>query len=154
MSDTEKKQKTVSFNHIVLQFIIIIFYVIVWLNAPLFGTGTLNIFYFLFMFVGLIVAGAFTLYSKANPEMPIPKKPTQQFSNLVKAMTDIITKHITKITPAVADMQKIIGRALIWSLREAKISPEFDGETLVEAEKYIVSRLYPEENGDEPSQPD
>ena len=154
MKDTKKKQKTVSFNHILLQFLIIIFYVIVWLNAPLFGTGVLNIWYFLFMFIGLIITGILTLYSKSNPEVPIPKKPTQQFSNLVKAMTDIITKHITKITPAVVDMQKIIGRALIWSLREAKISPEFDRETLVEAEKYIVSKLYPEENGDEPSQPD
>ena len=155
MKDKEKKPTTVLFSNILLQFTIIIFYTIVWLNAPLFGTGDLNIWYFLFMFIGAIVAGMLTLYSKSNPDMPIPKKPTQQFSNLIKTMTDIISNHIGKRTPAVEEMQSIISRALIWSLREAKISPEFDRETLVEAEQYIFDKLYPnEKKGDELSQPD
>ncbi len=153
MRDKDKKQKTVSFNNIVLQFIIIAFFTIIWLNAPLFGIGALNIAYFLFMFLGIIVSSLFTLYSKANPDMPIPKKPSQQFSNLVKAMIDIIVNHIIKITPAVEEMQSIIGRALIWSLREAKISPEFDREILLEAEQYVFDKLYPNEKSDESSQP-
>lgn len=152
MKDKEKKTINVSFNHILLQFVIIIFYTVVWLNAPLFGTGVLNIAYFLFMFICLIIAGLITLYSKSNPDMPIPKKPTQQFSNLIKTMTDIISNHIGKKTPAVEEMQNIISRALIWALREAKISPEFDQETLEEAEKYIFDKLYPKKKGEELSQ--
>ena len=154
MTNKEKKIVNVAFRHILLQFVIIIFYTIVWLNAPLFGTGELNIVYFLFMFIGLLITGMLTLYSKSNPEVPIPKKPTQQFSNLLKTVTDIISNHIVKKTPAVEEMQGIISRVLVWSLREAKISPEFDQETLAEAEKYIFEKLYPNKKGDDISQPD
>ncbi|KKM89493.1 hypothetical protein LCGC14_1248070 [marine sediment metagenome] len=141
-----RPSRTVSFNNILLQFAIIVFYTIVWLNAPLFGTGTLNILYFLFMFIGIVITGMLTLYSKANPDMPIPKKPTQQFSNLIKAMTDIITSYIGKKEPVVQEIRDIIQKALIWSIREAKISPEFDRKTLEDAEQYILDKLYPKES--------
>lgn len=153
MRKKDKKEKTVSFNNILLQFIIIAFFTMTWLNAPLFGTGVLNIAYFLFMFFGIIISSLFTLWSKSNPEVPIPKKPTQQFSNLIMAMTDSVTNYIGTKTPAVEEMQRIIARALIWSLREAKISPEFDRETLVKAEEYIFDKLFPNEKGEGSSQP-
>lgn len=149
--EKEKDPRTVSFQNIVIQFVIIAFYVVIWLNAPLFGTGALNVNYFLFMFITCIIAGILTLYSKANPDAPIPKKPSQQFSNLVKAMTDVITNYIGKNVPAVNEMRDIITKALIWSLREAKISPEFDRKTLELAEDYLFKKLFPDKKGEETS---
>jgi hypothetical protein len=143
---TDKKPLTVSFKNIVIQLGIIVFFTIIWLNAPLFGTGALNIGYFLFMFIGVVISGVLTLYSKANPDQPIPKKPTQQFTNLVKVMTDIITNHIgVKEAAGTTEIKDIIQKALVWSLREAKISPEFDRSVLEEAETYIFDKLFPEE---------
>nr|BDI55203.1 MAG: hypothetical protein [uncultured archaeon] len=152
MTKEEKKPIVIQFQHIIIQFVIIIFYTIVWLNAPLFGTGELNVNYFLFMFIALLIGTGFTLYSKSNPEVPIPIKPTQQFTNLIKAMTDIITNKLSKTIP---DIKDIIQKALVWSLREAKISPEFDKDTIVAAEDYIIKKLYPDtdkKEGEEESQ--
>ena len=151
----EKKPLTVSFKNIVIQFSIIVFFTVIWLNAPLFGIGTLNIGYFLFMFIGIIISGLLTLYSKANPEQPIPKKPSQQIGNLMKSLADIVSSQINgKNTPAMKDMKDIIIKALVWSLREAKISPEFDQKILEEAEQYIYNKLFPEEKkeGEQESQ--
>ena len=146
----EKKPIVIQFQHIIIQFIIIIFYTITWLNAPLFGMGELNVNYFLFMFIALLIGTTFTLYSKANPEMPIPIKPTQQFTNLIKAIADIITNKLDKTVP---DFKDILQKALVWSLREAKISPEFDKQTIIDAENYIIDKLFPKpEKGEEVSQ--
>jgi hypothetical protein len=145
----EKKPIVIPFQHIIIQFVIIIFYTITWLNAPLFGMGELNVNYFLFMFIALLIGTTLTLYSKANPETPIPIKPTQQFTNLVKAMADIITNQLSKSVP---DIKDIIQKALVWSLREAKISPEFDKATIIAAENYIIDKLFPKpEKGAETS---
>ena len=149
---TEKKPLTVSFKNIVIQISIVVFFTITWLTPLLFAFGNFNIGYFLFMFGGLIGSVLLTLYSKANPEQPIPKKPTQQFTNLVKVMTDIIANVIGKETPQTKDFKDIIQKALVWSLREAKISPEFDRKTLEEAENYIFDKLFPKkEIGEEES---
>lgn len=149
----EKKPITVRFTHILIQFSIIIFFVITWLNAPIFGVGSLNVWYFLFMFIGACLGGILTLYAKSNPVIPIPKKPTQQFTNLVKAITDIITNYIGKTTPAIQEIKDIIQKALVWSLREAEISPEFDQDTLTKAKDYIYKKLFPKtEEGEESSQ--
>jgi len=157
---TEKKEKkpvTVQFTHILIQFAIIIFFTITWLNAPLFGIGTFNVWYFLFMFIGAVIGGILNLYSKANPEVPIPKKPTQQFGNLVKAVTDSIASVIGKPNqhPQIQEFKDIVTKTLIWSLREAKISPEsFDIKTLEGAENYVFDKLFPKEEkkGEEESQ--
>jgi len=146
MTEEDKKPKTVLFTNILIQFTIIVFYTIVWLNAPLFGVGILNVNYFLFMFICAIVAGIITLWSKANPDAPIPKKPTQQLGNLMKAITDIITSRMDKSIPQVQEIKDIIQKALVWSLREAKISPEFDQQTLEQAETYIYEKLFPPES--------
>lgn len=152
----EKKEKkkpiVIQFQHILIQFVIIVFYAIVWLNAPLFGIGELNIGYFMFMLITIVIAAAVTLYSKANPEIPIPKKPTQQFGNLAKAMADIITNFIGKQPPQVKEIKDIVSKALIWSLREAKISPEFDKGVLEDAEQYIFDKLFPKKEGETESQ--
>ena len=150
----EKTQKTVSFQNIIIQFVIIVFFTIIWLNAPIFGVGALNVPYFLFMFITVIISSIITLWSKANPDIPIPKKPTQQFSNLIKAIVDSITNVMNKNTPAVKEMTSMIQKAVIWSLREAKISPEFDQKTLEIAETYFFDKLFPKpEKGEKSSQP-
>jgi len=141
---SENKPKTVPFKNIIVQLIIVVFYTIIWLNAPLFGVGVLNVNYFLFMFIGAIIAAMLTLYLKANPDAPIPKKPTQQFSNLIKAIVDSITNVMNKNTPAVKEITTMIQKAVIWSLREAKISPEFDQKTLELAETYFFDKLFPD----------
>ena len=148
MTEEDKKPKTVLFSNILIQFIIIAFFTVIWLNAPLFGVGALNVNYFLFMFIGIVISGLATLWSKANPDIPIPKKPTQQFSNLIMAITDVITNHLGKNTPAIQDFKDILQKALVWSLREAKISPEFDRKELEKAEKYIFDKLFPKEGED------
>ena len=152
MNETEKKTTTViTLKNVVIQFIIIVFYTIVWLNVPLFG-GNLNVAYFLFMFIAAVIGAIITLYSKASPNKPILKKPTQQYTNLAKAMTDIISNFIGKQPPQVKEIKDIVQKALIWSIREALISPEFDRQTLEEAEEYIFSKLFPKkEIGEEES---
>ncbi len=147
----EKTQKTVSFQNIIIQFVIITFFTIIWLNAPIFGVGALNVQYFLFMFIASVASSIVTLWSKANPDVPIPKKPTQQFSNLIKAIVDSITNIMNKETPAVKEITNMIQKAVIWSLREAKISPEFDRKTLELAEDYFFNKLFPKE-GEKSSQ--
>lgn len=153
MDKTEKKPLTVSFKNIVIQISIIVFFTGTWLSPLLFAYGNFNIWYFLFMFGGLIGSVLLTLYSKANPEQPVPKKPTQQFTNLVKVVTDIIASVINKEQPPqVQELIQIVQKALIWSIREAKISPEsFDQETLEEAEKYIFDKLFPKKEGEQES---
>ena len=153
MDKTEKKPLTVSFKNIVIQITILVFFTSTWLSPLLFAYGNFNIWYFLFMFGGLIGSVLLTLYSKANPEQPVPKKPTQQFTNLVKVVTDIVANVIGKqTTPQVQEFKDIIIKALIWSLREAKISPEsFDQETLEEAESYIFEKLFPKKEGEQES---
>ncbi len=141
----ERKPITIHFQHILIQFIIIIFYTVTWLNAPLFGIGELNINYFLFMFIAIFIGATVTLYSKANPEIPITPKPTQQFTNLAKAMADIITNFIGKQPPQVKEIKDIVQKALIWSLRQAKATSEIDQSLLEECEKYIFDKLFPEE---------
>ena len=154
---TEKKPLTISFKNFLIQIVIIIFFTSTWLSPLFFNSGVFNIWYFLFMFIGIFISATLTLYSKANPEQPIPKKPTQQFTNLIKVMTDIITStFVNKETPAMNEIKAIIQKALVWSIREAKISPEFDRPTLELAEKYILDKLFPKEEkkGEEESQQD
>lgn len=152
MNKTEKKPLTVSFKNIVIQILVIVFFTSTWLSPLLFAYGNFNIWYFLFMFGGIVIATLLTLYSKANPEQPIPKKPTQQFTNLVKVVTDIIASVINKEQPQVQELVGIVQKALIWSVREAKISPEsFDQKTLEEAENYIFNKLFPKKEGEEVS---
>ena len=139
----EKTPLTVSFKNIVIQVIVMVFYTVTWLSGLIFGIGVFSIEYFLFMFITLVCATLITLYSKANPDQPIPKKPTQQFTNLVKVMTDIITNFVGKNAAGTTEIKDIIQKALVWSIREAKISPEFDRKTLEEAEKYIFDKLFP-----------
>lgn len=142
-----KKPVLISFNHIIIQFLIIMFYVITWLSSPLFGMGNLNLGYFLFMFISMILAAIITLYSKAKPEMPIPKKPTQQFANLIKVVVDTVATKIfnTNKHPEIEKYKDEIKRALIWSLREAEISPEYDSNILIETKKYLYDKLFPKE---------
>ena len=149
-----KKPLTVSFKNIVIQIIIMVFYTVTWLSGLIFGIGGFNIAYFLFMFITLIVATLITLYSKANPDQPIPKKPTQHLGNLIKGITDIIANVIGKPNqhPQIQEFKDIIIKVLIWSLREAKINPEsFDRKTLEEAEIYIFDKLFPKKEGEQES---
>lgn len=150
MSETKEKNPiNIQFIQIIIQISIIMFFTIVWLNAPFFGTGELNIGYFLFMFIAICIATVITLYIKANPDVPIPKRPSQQFTNLIKVITDVITIQIAKNTPPVLELKEIIKNALVWSIRDAETNPkEFDQETLTKAKKYIDEKLFPkpEEN--------
>jgi hypothetical protein len=149
----DKKPLTVSFKNIVIQISVIVFFTITWLGGLIFSIGVFNVWYFLFMFGGVIISGLLTLYSKANPDQPIPKKPTQQFTNLVKVMTDIITNFVGAQSAGIVEIKDIIQKALVWSLREAKISPEFDRKTLEEAETYIFDKLFPKKEGETESAP-
>jgi len=144
----EKKPLTVSFKNIVIQIIVMVFYTVTWLSGLIFGIGVFNIEYFLFMFGSLVGATLLTLYSKANPDQPIPKKPTQHFSNLVMSLTDIITNYIGKDSVGIAEIKDIIQKALVWGLRQAKISPEFDTKTLEAAETYLFDKLFPKKEGE------
>ena len=147
----EKTTIVITLRNVVIQFIILVFYTVVWLNVPLFG-GAINVGYFLFMFIGATIGAIITLYSKASPNKPIPKKPTQQFGNLAKAIADIISKFVGKQPVQVEQMKDIIQNALIWSLREAMISPEFDRSMLEEAKNYILDKLFPKKEGEAESQ--
>jgi len=148
MTEEDKTPKTVLFSNIFIQLVIIAFFTVIWLNAPLWGVGALNVNYFLFMFIGVVISGLATLWSKANPDAPIPKKPTQQLGNLMKAITDVITSRMNKETPAIKEITDVIQKAIVWSLREAKISPEFDRKVLEEVEGYILDKLVPKEKGE------
>lgn len=152
---TEKKPLTVSFKNIVIQIVIMVFFTGTWLAPLLFNLANFNIGYFLFMFGGLVLSILITLYSKANPEQPIPKKPTQHLGNLIKGITDIIANVIGQPNqPQVQEFKDIITKVLIWSLREAKISPEsFDRKTLEEAETYIFDKLFPKKEDGETESP-
>lgn len=153
---TEKKTLTVSFKNIVIQIIILVFFTGTWLAPLLFNAANFNIGYFLFMFGGLVGSVLITLYSKANPEQPIPKKPTQHLGNLIKGITDIMANVIGKPNqhPQIQEFKDIITKVLIWSLREAKINPEsFDRKTLEEAEKYIFDKLFPKKETGETESP-
>ena len=143
----EKRQVNIAFSHILIQFVILIFYTLIWLNAPLFGMGALNIPYFLFMFIGACIGAIIVLYSKANPEIPIPKKPTQQFANLIKAMVDSITDKFIKQHPN-DGLINLIEKALVQSIREAEISSEFDKIAIAEAKQYIADKLFPKDETD------
>ena len=148
----EKKALTVSFKNIVIQIAVMVFYTIVWLSGLIFGVGVFSIWYFLFMFISLVCATLLTLYSKANPDQPIPKKPTQHFGNLVMSITDIITNYIGKDSIGKEEIKDIIQKALVWALRQAKISPEFDQKTLEAAEIYLLDKLFPKKEGETESQ--
>ena len=150
---SEKTALTVSFKNIVIQITVMVFYTVVWLSGLIFGVGVFSIWYFLFMFVSLVFATLLTLYSKANPDQPIPKKPTQHFGNLVMSLTDIITNYIGKDSVGKDELKDIIQKALVWSLRQAKISPEFDQKTLEAAETYLFDKLFPKKEGETESPP-
>ena len=141
----ENKTPQVSLKLVIIELGIILFFTITWLNGLIFSIGFFNIWYFLIMFISLIGFVAITLCSKDNPDQPIPKLLTQKFCNLIKAMTDIINIQINQ-TPMVNEMKVVIQNALIWGLREAKISPEFDKEILQEAETYMFDNLKREIN--------
>ncbi len=130
-----KKPKTVLFSNIILQFIIIVFFTVIF--------TLLLTEYFIFMFISIVIAGITTLFLKSEIEMPIPKKLSQQFGNLIKAMTDIIISN-GKNTPAIQELKDIIQKTIVWNIREAKITPEFDRETLEDIEEYILKKVAPE----------
>ena len=143
-----KKPVVIIFSHILIQLCIIVFFTVIWLNSPILFGVDLNIGYVLFMFIAIIIASIIVLYTKANPEIPIPKKPIQQFSNLIKAMIDIITDKVLQEQPGFDPLKSIIQKAAIWHIRDAEINDEINIEVIKELKDYINEKLYPKEKID------
>jgi len=151
----DKKPLTVSVKLVIIQLLVVAFFTVSLLGGLIFNIGVFNVWYFLFMFGGTIGSAIIILLSKANPDKPIPKKPTQHLGNLIKTMTDIVSNVIGKPNqhPQIHEFKDVISEVLLWSLREAKINPEiFDQETLEEVETYIYDKLFPKKEGETESQ--
>ena len=150
MVKAEKEPLTVSFKNTLIQFVIVVFFTIALLNILVFNLGIFNIGYFLFMFASIVIASLIALYCETNPKSSIPKKPAEQISNFLKAMTDIVVSLIDKTHPQVQEVKDIVQKAIIWNLREAKINLDtFDKGVLEEAEQYIFDKLFPKKEGEE-----
>lgn len=133
-----KKNARISVKLVIAQLLVVAFFTVSLLGGLIFNVGVFNVWYFLFMFGGIIGSAIIILLSKANPDKPIPKKPTQHLGKIIRLIIDVIANQ-TKQTPATHDFS-FIQKALVLNLREAKNSPEFDQKTLEEVEKYIFDK--------------
>lgn len=151
MDETDKKPRTIPFKIFLIEIIIVVFFTLTWLSPLLFAFGSFNIWYFLFLFIAIIISAIILLYVKAIPEVSISKNPAQHFANVLKIMADIIVTNLVggNEHPQVKDIKDVMQKALIWSLREGLISPEFNQKVLGEAEIYILNKLFPEKEIEE-----
>jgi hypothetical protein len=143
----KKSEKVLSPKNIIIAFSVLIYYVIIWNLDVLLGVGSFNAVQFLIMFVGTCIGSVIQLYAKAQPEKPIPKKPTKLFANLAKAVVDSVVNHVHKEHPLIDEMKSVVKKSVIWHLREAEMDDEIDQEIIDKARSYIFKKLFADEKG-------
>lgn len=142
-------QKVITLKSALVSFAVLGFYLMLWVGLPVFGFMEFNAANFFFTFGGMILGQLISIYSKVNPDKPIPKKPSKQLANLLKATADVAVNHLQKETPITKEIEDRLEKMIMWSLREAEASPEVDIEAIEDAKRYIFKQFSEKNNRDE-----
>jgi hypothetical protein len=147
--NTNQEEKTVTVKSVIVAFGVLGFYLIVWVGLPMLGIGEFSLTNFFFMFGTMIIGSLINIYMKVNPDKPIPKKPSRQLANLLKATADVAVNHLQKETPITKEIEDRLEKMIMWSLREAEASPEVDIEAIEDAKQYIFKQFSEKNKRDE-----
>lgn len=139
--DDEKTKRMLTARSVAVAFFMLMINVLSLVISPLLGVGTFNTVYFTIMFVSMILGYCITLFSKANPDMPVPVKPTKQVGNILKAIADVIVSNNEQNIPAVQRFKEKLKELVMWELREAQATEEMPQEILEDARKYIMNKI-------------
>ena len=89
-STIPREKKSLSIKAVITAFFMVTVNVVTLVISPLLGLGEFNVGYFMIMFVALQIGYMLTLYVRATNAPPIPKKLTQQVSNILMAVSDVV----------------------------------------------------------------
>lgn len=144
------KRPTISPRQQIIFIGMLIFNVLNWLGAPLFGIA-FNVQYFVFMFTTTCISYMVIITLRGvEPPLEPPLKPQFLMKNLFKAGIDLIV-DTKKDVIDVEQFRKMMTRYFIWGLRDWDIlEGESEDLELTQLKQYIENKLDVNQNNSTP----